>query len=150
MMPENASDSEYVKASKNAKVPETAKDASTAYELTHRLAAKVVLLATTMMATAATTMASFSLDDRDGLWEIACSPSFTFCSIGRFIRRVWCRRLRANCRFTRFFISRGSIEVNVLIVSNLLEVHAPQLLVGDGLLGPKTSYGLNHLPGIIA
>ena len=39
-----------------------------------RMAAKVMLMATTMMSMATSTLASFALDDRDGLWEIACAP----------------------------------------------------------------------------
>ena len=42
--------------------------------LTHKMAARVMLMATTMMAMAVTTVTNFSLDDRDGLWEVACAP----------------------------------------------------------------------------
>ena len=58
---------------KNVKVPKNAKDDAKAYDLTHRLGAKVMFLATTIMAMAMATMANFSLDDHDGLWEIACA-----------------------------------------------------------------------------
>ena len=73
-VPENDLDTAYIKVTKNAKVSKNVKDANKTYELTHRLAAKVMFLATTMLATATTMMASFALDDRDGLWEMACSP----------------------------------------------------------------------------
>ena len=42
--------------------------------LTHGLAAKVMLFASVMLASATSLMSSFSLDDRDGLWEMACAP----------------------------------------------------------------------------
>ena len=42
--------------------------------MTHSMAAKVMLFATTMMATMTTMVTSFALDDRDGLWEVACAP----------------------------------------------------------------------------
>ena len=81
--PKNANVPKNVKSSKYANVPKNAqatanvevpKNDDKNYELTHRLAAKVMLLATTMVAMASSTMASFALDDRDGLWEIACAP----------------------------------------------------------------------------
>ena len=42
--------------------------------LSHKMGAKVMLLATTMLAMASSTLTSFSLDYRDGLWEVACAP----------------------------------------------------------------------------
>ena len=42
--------------------------------LTHRMAAKVMLFASVMLFSTISLMSSFSLDDRDGLWEMACSP----------------------------------------------------------------------------
>ena len=42
--------------------------------LTHRMAAKVMLFASVMLTSTISLMSSFSLDDRDGLWEMACSP----------------------------------------------------------------------------
>ena len=63
-----------------AAVPVPTEDLATAYELkkvkpvTHHVAKKVMLMATTMMMAASSMLNTFALDDSDGLWEMACSP----------------------------------------------------------------------------
>ena len=42
--------------------------------VTPKIASKVMFMATTLLAVASSTLTSFSLDDRDGLWEVACAP----------------------------------------------------------------------------
>ena len=42
--------------------------------LTNNVATKVMMFASTMIAAATATMLDFTLDGRDGLWEIACAP----------------------------------------------------------------------------
>ena len=42
--------------------------------VTPKIASKVMFMATTLLAMASSTLTSFSLDDRDGLWEVACAP----------------------------------------------------------------------------
>ena len=42
--------------------------------LTNNVATKVMLFASTMIAAVSATMMDFTLDSRDGLWEIACAP----------------------------------------------------------------------------
>lgn len=42
--------------------------------LTNNVATKVMLFASTMFAALSATMMDFTLDGRDGLWEIACAP----------------------------------------------------------------------------
>ena len=59
---------------KNVKVPKIANKNIKPAEMTQRMAAKVMVMFTTMMAMASASLTSFSLDDRDGLWEIACAP----------------------------------------------------------------------------
>ena len=45
--------------------------------LTKNVATKVMMFASTMIAAATATMLDFTLDGRDGLWEIACAPHHT-------------------------------------------------------------------------
>ena len=45
--------------------------------LTNNVATKVMMFASTMIAAATATMLDFTLDGRDGLWEIACAPHHT-------------------------------------------------------------------------
>ena len=81
-VPKNANVTVYDFASKNDCVTKNVNSVETDFKdklykpssMTHKMAAKVMLFATTMVAMATSTLTSFSLDDRDGLWEIACAP----------------------------------------------------------------------------
>ena len=42
--------------------------------LSSNVAAKVMVFASTMIAAASATMMDFTMDGRDGLWEVACAP----------------------------------------------------------------------------
>ena len=81
-VPKNANVTVYDFASKNDCVTKNVNSVETDFKdklykpssMTHKMAAKVMLFATTMVAMATSTLTSFSLDDRDDLWEIACAP----------------------------------------------------------------------------
>ena len=64
----------FVTVPKDVKVPKNVYKPAKPLEMNQRMAAKVMMMFTTMMAMASATLTSFALDERDGLWEIACAP----------------------------------------------------------------------------